>query len=98
MAPIAPQAATLRFPVDPRGVTTTKAARRLGLTEAEFEAKAPRLFARGFPRPDPDTERFDLRAIDAWLDSQSGLTPEGGPRQPATRLRSKLEAHFGKSG
>ena len=46
--------------------------------------------------PDPDTGCFDLRAIDAWLDSQSGLTTEGASRDVSSRLRSKLEARYGK--
>jgi hypothetical protein len=57
---------SLRFRVDPADVPAEKAARRLHLTQAEFEAKLPELLARGFPAPDPTTHMFDLEAIDVW--------------------------------
>jgi hypothetical protein len=60
----------MRFRVEPRDVPCPIAARRLGKTEAEFEALLPNLVARGFPRPDPDTGNFDLDAIDAWRRSR----------------------------
>ncbi|WP_244496348.1 hypothetical protein [Methylobacterium indicum] len=41
-------------------------ARRLHLTPAQFDAVRPRLFMRGFPRPDPDTGMYCLEAIDRW--------------------------------
>lgn len=56
----------LRFRVDPGDVPADKAARRLHLTLAEFEAALPELYARLFPRPDPTTGMFDLEAIDEW--------------------------------
>jgi hypothetical protein len=46
------------------------AARRLGITLVEFNAMLPRLEARGFPPPDPDTGKFDLVAIDRWCDAR----------------------------
>jgi hypothetical protein len=70
---MAPTPAHVRFRVDPRGVPPAKAARRLGLTPAAFEAKAVELHARGFPRPDPTTGNYDLVAIDAWMDRQHPL-------------------------
>ena len=88
--------AAVRFPVDPRDVPLPKAARRLGMTEADFVGLRDRLFARGFPRPDPDTGHYDLKAIDAWMDSRSGLTPAASSPHASTRCRSKLEAAFGK--
>ncbi len=42
------------------------AARRMGMTLAEFELVLPRLLSRGFPAADRDTGMFDLDAIDAW--------------------------------
>ncbi|MCS0497917.1 hypothetical protein NVS89_22760 [Ancylobacter sp. MQZ15Z-1] len=60
--------------MDPRDVPAEKAARRLHLTLAEFEAKLLSLQDRGFPRADPTTGMFDLKAIDAWMDRRSGLT------------------------
>lgn len=59
-----------RFRVDPRDVPATAAARRLGLTAPEFNAKLLALYTRGFPRPDPTTGRFDLKAIDEWMDNR----------------------------
>jgi hypothetical protein len=55
-----------RVKIKPGDIRFEAAARRLGLTPAEFEAVKERLFARGFPRPDPDTGNYDLDAIDAW--------------------------------
>jgi len=66
MPNIAPRAAAIRFPVEPRDVPAQKAARRLHLTEDQFELKLPDLLARGFPPADPTTGMFDLDAIDAW--------------------------------
>jgi hypothetical protein len=89
----------IRFPVAPRDVPAVKAARRLGLTEAEFEAMRDRLYARGFPRPDPDTGRFDLIAIDDWMDRRSGLTKGTAARDAAGLLRGRLEGwNGGKTG
>jgi hypothetical protein len=56
----------MRFSVEPRDVPAPQAARRLGKSTAEFEAILPKLIARGFPEPDPDTGNYDLDAIDAW--------------------------------
>ncbi len=55
----------LRYRIDPRDVPPVKAARRLGLTLAAFEAILKRLLARGFPAPDPDTGNFDMKAVEA---------------------------------
>lgn len=57
---------SLRFHVEPRDVPAHAAARRLGLTEAEFRRQLPLLEARGFPPADPTTGHFDLDAIDEW--------------------------------
>jgi hypothetical protein len=54
------------FQIQPGDVPLAVAAHRMGMAVAAFEAALPRLFARGFPRPDPDTANFDLEAIDAW--------------------------------
>jgi hypothetical protein len=72
----------MRFRVEPRDVPPEAAARRLGKTRAEFDELLPRLRARGFPGPDPDTGNYDLDAIDAWRQARHpqlfGLT--GLPR------------------
>ncbi len=70
----------MRFHVDPRDVPPHVAARRLGMSEAEFTAVLLKLQARGFPLADPDTGRFDLQAIDQWMDQRSALTAPAGPR------------------
>ena len=57
---------SLRFHVEPRDVPAHAAARRLGLTEAEFQRQLPLLVARGFPQADATTGHFDLDAIDEW--------------------------------
>ena len=57
----------MQYRVDPRDVPREKAARRLGMKLAEFDAVYPNLLARGFPTPDPDTEMFDLIAIDQFF-------------------------------
>ena len=73
--PMAPRPSSIRFPVEPRDVPAEKAARRLHLTRAQFDEVLPELYTRGFPRPDPTTGMYDLKAIDAWQDARSGLAP-----------------------
>jgi len=70
----------MRFHVEPRDVPAPAAARRLGLTVEEFDQVSERLYSRGFPRPDPDTNRFDLDAIDQWRRLRNG--PLFGLSQP----------------
>lgn len=60
------------------------------LTLAQFELVQDNLFARGFPRPDPDTGMYDLRAIDAWMDQRSALT-SGHPLTGTRTLRNAQE-------
>ncbi|BCM83815.1 hypothetical protein [Methylobacterium indicum] len=64
--PQPPRAPSVRFWVEPGDIPAEKAALRLHLTLAQFDAVRPRLFMRGFPRPDPDTGMYDLEAIDRW--------------------------------
>jgi hypothetical protein len=61
----------MRYRVECRDVPPEEAARRLGIKPNMFADKLPNLFARGFPRPDPDTGNFDLQAIDRWMDSRN---------------------------
>ena len=93
-----PRAPTIRIRVDPRDVPADKAARRLGLRLEAFERVADRLYARGFPRPDPDTGLFDLVAVDAWMDRRSGLTSNLGARDASAVFKSRLEALRGGKG
>lgn len=60
---------SMRFHLPPGGdVPPAVAARRLGLSLAEFQLALPKLQERKppFPAADPDTGNFDLEAIDAW--------------------------------
>ena len=87
------QASTIRYPVEPRDVPAVKAARRLHLTLEEFETCLPRLRARGFPTADPDTGRFDLKAIDDWMDRRSGLSTESfAAKDAGANFSSRLGA------
>jgi hypothetical protein len=60
----------MRFHIEPRDVPKQAVARRLGLTEAEFDARYDNLIARGFPVPDVDTDNFDMHAVDRWCDAR----------------------------
>lgn len=92
-------APSIRLRVDPRDVPAEKAARRLGLTLASFEQIRDRLFARGFPRPDPDTGLFDLKAVEDWMDRRSGLTSNLAARDASAVVKARLEAmRGGKTG
>lgn len=82
-----PRANDVRSRVDPGDVPPVKAARRLHLTLAEFTAKLPELYERGFPHPDPTTGMFDLEQIDQWRrdrhkspSTAPGLTRDKRPR------------------
>ena len=75
----------LRYRVDPRDITSEKAARRLGLTTKQFELLSANLFERGFPKPDQTTGMYDLYAIEQWMNVRSGL---GAHSQPATPLQN----------
>lgn len=80
----------VRFQVDPRDVPPQKAARRLGLTEDEFDRVKGRLFARGFPRPDPDTCLYDIKAVDDWMDRRSGLASIAGAKDARGLIARRL--------
>lgn len=60
---------TMRFKLPPGGdVPPIVAARRLGLSLAQFEAALPELQKRNppFPAADQTTGNYDLDAIDEW--------------------------------
>jgi hypothetical protein len=61
---------SIRYHVAARDAPSAIAARKLGLTLAEFDAKLPELLRRGFPAADPTTRMFDLTAIDRWQDAR----------------------------
>jgi hypothetical protein len=54
----------------------------------EFDRLRLELFARGFPQPDITTGLYDLKAIDAWQDARSGLTPDASTLTEAAPLRN----------
>jgi hypothetical protein len=85
----------LRFRVDPRDIPAEKVARRLGLLLDVFNDLKGRLYGRGFPRPDPDTGLYDLKAIEIWMDRRSGLTATGPEREAPGTIRARLEGWNG---
>jgi hypothetical protein len=84
------QSASIRFPVEPRDVPPAKAARRLYLTEVQFDEKLPDLCKRGFPRADPTTGMYDLKAIDEWMDNRSCLTRPAGAQDSRTTFHERF--------
>ena len=59
-----------------RRLTVEETAHYLGWSVSTFHKRRDDLKAVGFPEPDPLLERYDLDAIDAWLDARSGLAEE----------------------
>lgn len=59
--------------IEPRGLTAGEVAFYLGISPVKFTEIKERLYERGFPRPDPDTGRYDVKAVDFWWDSESGI-------------------------
>ena len=84
----------IRFSVNPRDVPAQKAARRLHLTEAEFDAVKEELFARNFPRPDPTTGMYDLDAIDAWMTSRHDFAAQPKHLNSRTDFEVRLAKDF----
>ena len=85
----------MRYRIECRDVPPEEAARRLGIKPNIFADKLPNLFARGFPRPDPDTGNFDLQAIDRWMDSRNphlfGVGAEMGARDARTVVGDRIQ-------
>lgn len=61
--------------IDPGDVPPALAARRMGLSEADFLIALPELLKRGFPEPDETTGNFDLTAIDEWRRQRHHRSP-----------------------
>jgi len=84
----------MRYRIESRDVPPEEAARRLGIKPNIFADKLPNLFARGFPRPDPDTGNYDLQAIDRWMDSRNphlfGVAAEMGARDARTVVGDRI--------
>ncbi|MBR0882094.1 hypothetical protein ABIF65_003892 [Bradyrhizobium japonicum] len=93
-----PRPSDVRYRVEPGDVPPEKAARRLHLTLDRFNELLPRLQARGFPPPDPDTGMFDLEQIDRWRKDRHGTDPAltGQPEtaQPAGPCRPDMVERF----
>jgi hypothetical protein len=86
----------MRFRVEPRDAPRQAVARRLGLTEAEFDACYDNLIARGFPAPDPDTGNFDMHAVERWCDARHPHLFGGGAsvmqaRDASTVAKERIE-------
>lgn len=92
-----PAGAAIRFRVEPRLVPAAKAARRLHLTETEFEANRTALHHHGFPLPCPVIGHYDLVAIDSWLDRMHGVAANsmGLPQKDAASLVAERLAAIG---
>jgi hypothetical protein len=78
----------MRLRVEPRDVNREVVARRLGLSPPEFNDHYDNLIARGFPKPDPDTGRFDLVAIEKWCDARHALFADSTADSPPPQARS----------
>jgi hypothetical protein len=93
-----PTPSEVRFRVDPADVPPEKAARRLHITLDRFVELLPRLLARGFPAPDPDTGCFALEAIDQWRKLRTpalfGLTPAAPTEQGGSADAGSLGDRF----
>lgn len=61
----------MRFHVKPRCVPPQVAARRLGLTYAQFQEAIGMMRESGFPLPDPVTGHYDLEAIDRYIERRN---------------------------
>ncbi|PSM20218.1 hypothetical protein [Nitratireductor sp. StC3] len=85
-----PSRDSIRFPVQPRLLPPTKAARRLHLTLDEFRDKLPALLMHGFPHPCPVTGHFDLVAIDAFLDRRAGFAGGVRPEDHEAIMRERI--------
>jgi hypothetical protein len=89
--------ASIRFRIDPRDVPPDKAARRLHITQAEFDVVLEELIAPGFPRPDPTAGMFDLTVVEVPLDEGGALCKSAGVRpaddrvQPGARKAERQE-------
>lgn len=90
----------MRIRVEIREVPAEHAARRMGLSLADFQQALAGLVARGFPEADPDTGNFDLDAIDAWRKARHPHLFGGatlGPRDASTVVDDRFAAARGRS-
>jgi hypothetical protein len=84
------------FRVEPRDGSPKIAAERLGISLDDFNAVLPNLYERGFPKPDPDTGNFDLKAIEKWCDARHprlfGSATGMNALDASTVARERIEA------
>ena len=90
---IAPRPMKIRHKVEPRDGTIAQAARKLHLSFEQFRLKLPELFSRKFPKPDPTTGMWDLKAIDRWQDARNPqvFTIDESPKDARTVVEDRLE-------
>jgi len=65
----------------------------LGVDLAHFKTNLIAFEALGFPVPLKTFGRWDKRAVDAWLDVQSGLRELDGGRSTGPAFRTRLRVH-----
>lgn len=66
-------------PTEARLLTTDQVAVYLGCQNANMRDLLPELYNLGFPHPLPVLDRWDIRAVDKWLDRKSGVNPDPEP-------------------
>jgi hypothetical protein len=77
---------SMRFKLPPGGdVPPAVAARQLGLTLEQFNAKLPEYMARGFPPADPTSGNYPLDTIEIWRHARY---PQLHPQGPHLTLAS----------
>jgi hypothetical protein len=67
----------MRHKIEPRDLPAEKVARLLHITEQTFVSCLPKLYDRGFPKPDETTGNWDGNAVRRWMDLRSSLTSNG---------------------
>ena len=84
----------MRFHVVPGDVPPEYAARRLGLSLAEFQERLPALLKRGFPPADETTGHYCLEAIDEWrlrrFPALFSVNAVEGPKTDRATARSRI--------
>lgn len=67
------------LPIEARLMTTDQVAGYLGCEEVDMGELLPQLYNLGFPHPLPVLDRWDVQAVDKWLDRKSGINPDPEP-------------------
>lgn len=52
---------------------------RLGFKPTTFSKVKPRLFAEGFPKPDPLVGRYLRDDVEAWIEGRRTIAPNDSP-------------------